>query len=106
MYSVNNFIRENPRANRRFNEVVQWDYKARETMNEIFPDNFIQNRSLMRHLGISLTSLERIDEAYSSLKIYIKLTKITRSFIATIGKAIKLNLPSYFLENSRTIGTL
>ena len=34
----------------KLDEAIKWYYKARETMNEIFPDNSIQNRNLMRHL--------------------------------------------------------
>ena len=47
-------------------------------MNEIFPDNSIPNRNLIRHLGSCLYELERNDESYPFLIIYIKLTKATK----------------------------
>ena len=66
---------------RRLDEAIQWYYKTRETMNKIFIDNSFQNRNLMRNLGVCLFELGRVDDAYPFLKIYIKLTKITRKKI-------------------------
>ena len=45
-------------------------------MNKIFTDDSIQNKNLMWHLGNCLYNLERSDEAYPFLKIYIKITKV------------------------------
>ena len=59
----------------RLDEAVKWYYKARETMNEIFTDNSIQNRNLMRHLGVCLSTIGRSDEALPFLKIYTKWAK-------------------------------
>ena len=36
----------------------------------------------MRHLGFSLACLERINEAYPFLGVYVKLTKVTRNKIS------------------------
>ena len=65
----------------RLDEAIKWYYKARETMNEIFTDNSIQNRNLMRHLGVCLCDVGRSDEALPFLKKYTNLTKATRKQI-------------------------
>ena len=56
-------------------------------MNKIYTDNSIQNRNLMKHLGFCLFELERVDEAYPFLKIYIKLKKLTDKINKNFGQA-------------------
>ena len=46
-------------------------------MNAACLDDCIQNKRLLKHLGICYFELQRYDEAYKFLKMYIKLEKVS-----------------------------
>ena len=72
--------------NGQLEEALVWMFKAKKIMNEHYQDNYIQNRNLMKRIGFCLHNLNRVNEAYYFLSIYIKLQKYTENSNVIITK--------------------
>ena len=88
---------------RKLDDALEWLFKAQATMNKYYPSNHIENKNIIKHIGLCLYFKNREDEAHKFLKLYIKLKKNTEKWSInkinkeTIGK-VYYHLGCYYYK--------